>query len=219
MENRNILMIIISISVLCVIVFGIALMITWPKGGVANKPANEEIVSWSKNGQPTTTPTQEQLVILEASATPTTTSLPDIEVKVVEAVSTLVPEAMPARTGKQPVVIVKTAEPAVVKAKPQKTTTKQKATAVVKNYSKRYTEYWIQAGSFKSRASAENQNNLLAEKGFSCQIKTKVIESTTYYRVRIGPYINKDEANKFLTWIKDLPDMAESYISESYVVR
>jgi DedD protein len=75
-------------------------------------------------------------------------------------------------------------------------------------------EYWIQAGSYKERNKAEILNNTLAEKGLPGRILTKEVNGTTYYRVRIGPYPIREEAEKFLIWIKELNGLEKSYISK-----
>ena len=79
---------------------------------------------------------------------------------------------------------------------------------------KRVIEYWIQAGSFLSRSKADDLNQKLAEHGFQGQVQTRELNNVTHYRVRIGPYQNRSEANKFLEWLKVLDGMQGSYISE-----
>lgn len=74
-------------------------------------------------------------------------------------------------------------------------------------------EYWIQAGSFKSRSGAENAKKILAKEGLTSRITIKTIDSTDYYRVRIGPYTRKEEAAKFLDWVKKVDTFDKSYIS------
>ena len=74
-------------------------------------------------------------------------------------------------------------------------------------------EYWIQVASFTSISHAEDVLDQLKEKGLSPVITSKTVKEDTYYRVRIGPYANKDEAEKFLAWIKKLDAYTESYIS------
>lgn len=76
------------------------------------------------------------------------------------------------------------------------------------------TEYWIQAGSFQSRSGAEEANRILGEKGFSARLTTKDVDGTSYYRVRLGPYANREEAEKFLAWVKELDPFGTSYISQ-----
>ena len=90
---------------------------------------------------------------------------------------------------------------------PEKTTAPSKAKTVT------VTEYWIQAGSYKERSKAELLNNTLMEKGLPGRILTKDVKGETFYRVRIGPYLNKKEAEKFLVWVKALNGLDNSYIS------
>lgn len=78
-------------------------------------------------------------------------------------------------------------------------------------------EYWIQAGSFSSRSRAENSSQSLSEKGFSNLITIKTVGSDDYYRVRMGPYASKAEAEKFLAWVKGIDSYEKSYISQVYV--
>jgi cell division protein FtsN len=80
----------------------------------------------------------------------------------------------------------------------------------------RTVEYWIQAGSYTSKTRAERVQDRLDEKGFASRVETKEIDGTLYYRVRIGPYRNEGEADKFLTWVKDIKDFEKSYVSKVY---
>jgi len=80
----------------------------------------------------------------------------------------------------------------------------------------RTVEYWIQAGSYTSKTRAERVQERLGEKGFAGRVETKEIDGTLYYRVRIGPYRNEGEADKFLTWVKDIKDFEKSYVSKVY---
>jgi cell division protein FtsN len=73
--------------------------------------------------------------------------------------------------------------------------------------------YWIQTGSFKSKSKADECNAVLIENGLAGRILTKEVNKNTYFRVRIGPYENKKEADKFLSWIRKIAGMEESYIS------
>lgn len=81
------------------------------------------------------------------------------------------------------------------------------------------TEYWIQAGSFQSRSGAEEANRLLSEKGFTGRLTTKEVDDSSYYRVRIGPYSKKEEAEKFLAWVKEVEQFDSSYISQVSVTK
>ncbi len=78
-------------------------------------------------------------------------------------------------------------------------------------------EYWIQAGSYSSRSRAESSGKLLAEKGLANLITIKTVDGKDFYRVRMGPYTSKAEAEKFLSWVKDIDSYEKSYISQVYV--
>ena len=76
-------------------------------------------------------------------------------------------------------------------------------------------EYWIQAASFTSRGRADELKQGLAEKGIAALISVKDISGKSYYRVRIGPYSVKAEADDWLSRLKGLPGSAEAYVSKS----
>ena len=83
----------------------------------------------------------------------------------------------------------------------------------------RITEYWIQAGSFSSLSKATEVKAKLTENGASSTISTTNVSGTDYYRVRLGPYSDQMEADKFLSWIKAVKGFENSYISEVYVTK
>jgi len=75
-------------------------------------------------------------------------------------------------------------------------------------------EYEIQVGSFRTRSAAEAANDKLKALGFPGLIRTRDIGGATYFRVRLGPYAEKAEAEKFLSWIREVQGFEESYISQ-----
>lgn len=78
------------------------------------------------------------------------------------------------------------------------------------------TEYWIQVGSFSSSYKAGRAKEELASKGFQTSISSLEIDGTNFFRVRMGPYPAKQEAEKFLDWVKGVDGYGESYISVVY---
>ncbi len=74
-------------------------------------------------------------------------------------------------------------------------------------------EYWIQAASFKNKYKAEQIKIKLSDNNVASRIIPKQINNEDYYRVRIGPYNNKYEAEKFLLWVHSINGFSESYIS------
>lgn len=82
-----------------------------------------------------------------------------------------------------------------------------------------YTDYWIQTGAFTSKTRAEDVRGALAQRGIKSFIEVKTVDNTTYYRVRVGPYTSKTEAEYWLKLIHSLDGFAESYISSVTVKR
>jgi DedD protein len=73
--------------------------------------------------------------------------------------------------------------------------------------------YWIQTASFRSRGGAEAMVGTLGQKGITGRIQVSDQSGQPYYRVRVGPYTSRDEAEKFLSWIKGVKGLEQSYIS------
>ena len=102
--------------------------------------------------------------------------------------------------------VAKAATAPVVKAVPQRHPSKQKAP-------QRTFDYWIQTGSYKSQDKAEELAAQLGAKGLAGRVFSSTLRDETYYRVRIGPYGNKGEAEKFLAIVKQVQGLESSYIS------
>jgi cell division protein FtsN len=77
----------------------------------------------------------------------------------------------------------------------------------------RVTEYWIQAGSFSSASRADEISRRLEERGLAAHTTTRDLNGKTHFRVRVGPYTSRAEAEKFLGWIRELKGFESSYIS------
>ena len=78
----------------------------------------------------------------------------------------------------------------------------------------REVNFWIQAGSYKSQSAAEELITALAAKGLAGKVFSYDVHGGTYYRVRIGPYTNHGEADKFLSIVKQIQGLETSYVSE-----
>ena len=75
------------------------------------------------------------------------------------------------------------------------------------------TKYWIQVFSTNNRDKANKIQNDLDIQGIKAVIVTKNINNNLFYRLRIGPYYNKDEGSKFLEWIRRNNRYKDAYIS------
>lgn len=76
------------------------------------------------------------------------------------------------------------------------------------------TEYWIQTGSFSNKLNAEKARDTLTARYLKAEIFTKDVSGKTSYRVRVGPYKSKNEADYWLGTVKEIPDFSGSYVSE-----
>ena len=105
-------------------------------------------------------------------------------------------------------VITEAAEPVVAKKPAPAATATPKKTQTV-------TEYWIQTGSFSSREYAENAQDIIASYKIDSEIFTKEVNGKTWYRVRMGPYKTKTEADYWKTAISsDDVNFKDAYITE-----
>jgi cell division septation protein DedD len=77
-------------------------------------------------------------------------------------------------------------------------------------------EYWIQVFASTSRQSVEDIRDELLSRGFRGRISTVDINDALYYRLRFGPFEVKEEAQKFLDWLHNVPRYEASYISLEY---
>ncbi|MFP4484639.1 MAG: SPOR domain-containing protein [Spirochaetota bacterium] len=84
---------------------------------------------------------------------------------------------------------------------------------------RRVTEYWIQVISSPSRDRVEEAKQRLQTQELGGRITSKNVDGETFYRLRVGPYSHKNEAEKFLEWISDIEGFDESYISEEYPLK
>jgi cell division protein FtsN len=83
----------------------------------------------------------------------------------------------------------------------------------------RVTEYWIQLIASPNRDRVEQVRGMLADYSLGGRVTTRDVDGELYYRLRVGPYDNHDEAEKFLTWIRDIDAFQGAYISEEYPLR
>jgi cell division protein FtsN len=74
-------------------------------------------------------------------------------------------------------------------------------------------EYWIQVGAYSDRFQAQFVAERLEQEGLKGTLFTTSSGAQTLFRVRIGPYTSRTEAEKFLAWITPLDGFEDSYVS------
>jgi cell division protein FtsN len=119
-----------------------------------------------------------------------------------------VPAAAAAQPETQPPKVSKIEVPTPQKKAPLKLAARPKA-------AKRGVDFWIQTGSYKSQSKAEELATRLAGKGLPGKVFSFALKGETYYRVRIGPYGNRNEADKFLSIVKQMQGLESSYIAQA----
>jgi DedD protein len=72
--------------------------------------------------------------------------------------------------------------------------------------------FWVQTGSFSTVARAEGVKDTLASKGITSLIENRDVDGKTFFRVRVGPYTSKNEADYWLALIKSIHGFEESLV-------
>jgi cell division protein FtsN len=75
--------------------------------------------------------------------------------------------------------------------------------------------FWIQTGAFSTMKHAEGAKDYLAARGITSIIEDPVINGRTWYRVRVGPYTTRDEANYWLALVKSIDGFSASQVWET----
>jgi DedD protein len=75
--------------------------------------------------------------------------------------------------------------------------------------------WWVQTNSYSNKSFADRSKELLAGKGIASVITNAVVGGKTYYRVRVGPYTSRSEADYWLSLIKTIEGMENSQIWQS----
>ena len=76
--------------------------------------------------------------------------------------------------------------------------------------------YWIQVISSPNRDTVEQARITMDELQLGSRILTKDIGGTTYYRLRLGPFPIRTEAEKFLGWVHEVDGFADALIFVDY---
>jgi DedD protein len=75
--------------------------------------------------------------------------------------------------------------------------------------------FWIQVGSYSSLTKAESVSDYLKSKGLTATVQSKNVEGKAVFRVRIGAFNTKEEAEKFSVQVKGLEGYEESFVIQS----
>lgn len=76
--------------------------------------------------------------------------------------------------------------------------------------------YWVQVISSPNRDTIEQAQRVLREHQLGTRIVTRVVDGTLFYRLRLGPFAVRAEAEKFLGWVRQIEGYADSMIFVDY---
>ena len=117
----------------------------------------------------------------------------------------------------QSTTVAKTETPkttAVAKAEPAKTTAA--STKKTETKAQAITRFWVQVAAYSNKKTAENARSVLSEKKINSDIYTyEDNKSKLFYRVRVGPFTTKSEAEYWQSKITEISDFAKagSYVT------
>jgi len=76
-------------------------------------------------------------------------------------------------------------------------------------------DFWVQTGAFSTVTSAEGVKETLASKGIKSVIENRDVNGKTMFRVRVGPYTSKNEADYWLSLIKSINGFEDSQVRQT----
>ena len=106
--------------------------------------------------------------------------------------------------------VAETTPAALVKQEPVKTVTYKDVTETI---------YWLQVGSFPNSVAADSLRSALKGKGIDSVMQTRTVNGTLYYRVRVGAFSQKVEAEAFKSKLLSLDEIEEVTLYTDSVTR
>jgi cell division septation protein DedD len=245
MEQNKVLMIIVSVAIFFAAIVGVGVALLYPRGDgtVATADLDDtgefdpiEYVRRPEQAPLTETPERDEPVVIvygeaddagtDDSDTPgpaiDTTGAADAErtITVAPARSTETRPPAPEETAAiadSAETVGTTQSPRVAEQAPEQSATVPQSRPEPRRI--RVTEYWIQLIASPNRDRVEQVRGQLADYSLGGRVTTRDVNGELYYRLRVGPYENHAEAEKFLGWIKEIEGFEEAYISEEYPLR
>lgn len=150
----------------------------------------------------TTEPKKESAAVAEK--TEKATSVKQTETKVYNPAKTTTTKTT--TTAKTSSTTTKTTSSTTASTKPAASTTTEKPV----------TRYWVQVASYTNKKTAENSRAILSDSKINSDIYTYQDENgKLYYRVRVGPYTTKSEAEYWMAKIAQISDFSKagSYVT------
>lgn len=231
MEQNKVLMIIVSVAIFFVAVIGVGVALLYPGrdaevSGVTESSVREfdpiEYVR-RQDAAPLTEEESDPVIIVYGDTEPTAPAdTPDRAPVLTEPDQVPTIRERPARQREPADVVERAPEPAPAPAPtpapaPAPTPTPAPPTPTPRQV--RVTEYWIQLIASPSRDRVSQAERTLTDHDLGGRITTRDVDGQVFYRLRVGPYETKAEAEQFLQWIRAIEGFGDAYISEEYPLR
>jgi DedD protein len=228
MEKKKLLLVAVSVGVVLLIILIIPLLIisprkdfgaSWQEQSAVIEPPNltqgwEEVKEIEPVEvavvQSPKTDEQSSVTTLNIPA-PRSVAVPDAVVSPARQVSKAKPVAEEPKP--QATAAAKPAVEKPVAARPPAAKPAADKPKTVKTYDS--SKFWIQTGAFSTITYAEGAKDYLEARGIKSIIEDPIINGKTWYRVRVGPYTTRDEANYWLALVKSIDGFAASQVWEA----
>lgn len=146
---------------------------------------------------------------------PSAAAVPDVQATASRPAESPRRTAAPAK----PAPVAAKSAPVKPAPKPQAKTAAKPAAASAKpaaqSSQKAYNDYWVQTGAFSTKVRAEGVKDTLASKGITSIIVNREQDGKTLFRVRVGPYTSKTEANYWLELVKSIDEFSGSMVFQT----
>jgi DedD protein len=234
-ERKKLIWISVSSCVFCLVLIGAGFFLFAPRSGGATAPATIGNISAPKtlNPQdyfsappPSATPEKQPTSVVGPDGStyviyddqlipnPNLTTATSVNPESTHTIAAGSTETSTTALAERPTAAKPQATTQAAPSKPVKTTPPEKTSTLKPTPPKVKADYWIQAASFTSRGRADDLKETLSDKGIAAHITVKDIVGKSWYRVRVGPYATKSEAEGWLERLKKLPQCAEAYVQK-----
>ncbi|MGL4987564.1 MAG: SPOR domain-containing protein [Treponemataceae bacterium] len=218
MDQKRILWVVAGVGLFLVIVIGAALLLyAPPKSAAATKINSSTLNDTWIVPQQQQQGTVKDLTVISENANVYSESVTTIDLNTLGN-NTITSNAESAlATTQDPITeVAAVVKPAVQVSRPKATPRPApKKPAVQKPVAapSYFLEYWIQAGSYTDRVRADEAREELTKNNYNSEIFTKTIDGVLRYRVRVGPYLKKVEAEDAVLTIKNTTSFEGSFLT------
>jgi DedD protein len=101
------------------------------------------------------------------------------------------------------------------KPKPAATAVTSAAASKPAAVSKPAPAYWVQIGSYSQKSGADKAKENLSQRGLASVVSDSSVQGKIYYRVRVGPWVTRAEADYWLRYVKGIDGYENSQVWQS----